>query len=253
MNFYKIDFGVFSLKFFGIFLGIALIVAGWHFYRQLEKEKLSTDFLVHHFWRWLVAAIFLGRVLAILADAEILTRNGVLSFFAFWDGKINFWGAAVGFFGAAFWDFRKAPEKLKKWLDLAVPSFLIGLILVNFAQFLTGSVYGQKTDLFWGVQYETFGVDLLFPLHPVPIYAAIFHIWLFFFARARARLWTEKFPGRLFFRTAIFFFAADAVLQFLRGERSIFDFGFVRGEVFLDLIAIIILIFAARKIGANKV
>jgi len=248
MNFYKLGIGTFELKIYGIFVAIAFIVAVLKFYRSVEKSSLSTDFFVHHFWKWMLAGILLGRIVALALYPEIIARHGVLAFFAFWEGEIHTIATGIGFLSAAFFDLRSRGEDFKKWLDLAVSPFLVAVILIDVGGFITGAVHGTETSMFWGIRYETFGVESLNPVHPVTLYAALAHTIVFRWARSRARIF-EKIPGALALRVAIFYFSIDFFLQSFRGDPTIWIFGKVRLEQILDFVILAILFFAWRGRG----
>jgi len=245
MNFSKLNFGIFSLKIYGILLAAAFFFAALKFYRVAREKNFSIDFLSQNFWRWIFSAIFFGRIFAIFLQPEIFFKYKFFSFFVFWDGEINFYGAAAGFFFAAFFDFKKKGENFFRWLDAAAAPILLGIFLADIAGFFTGAIYGTETLLPWGIKYETFGVDILSPTHPVAIYAAIFHFLIFRWSIARAKIY-EKFPGKIFFFAAAAFFFADFFLEFFRGNSSILQIGPLRIEQIFDLIFLFLIIFLQK-------
>ncbi len=246
MNFSQLNFGVFALKIYGLFVAIAFFVAAWHFYREIRQRNLSTDFFVHHFWRWVISAIVVGRIIAILSNLTIVAHSGIFSFFTFWDGEISFWGVVIGFLSAAIFDLKIHKENFAKWGDSAAESILIGLLILDIAGFITGAVYGRETSMLWGIRYETFGVDLLKPIHPVTLYAAIAHFWIFRRIRKRKKIWENK-PGKIFLYTTVLIFITDFFVQFFRGDPSVEFFGFLRLSTIFDAIIIIALLFFMKK------
>ncbi len=246
MNFSQLDFGVFTFKIYGFFVALAFFIAAWCFYKEIQKKGLSTDFFVHHFWKWVISAIVVGRITVILTDFSIISNLGIFSFFTFWEGGISFWGALLGFLSAAIFDLKIHKENWGKWGDTASLSILIGLLILDIAGFLTGAVYGRETSLFWGIHYETFDVDLLRAIHPVTLYAACIHFWIFQRIKKRKSSW-EKTPGKTFLYTILLIFIIDFLLQFFRGDPSLEFFNFLRLDAVLDIIGIIIIIFFMRK------
>lgn len=217
MNFSQINFGFFALKIYGAFISLAFAVASWHYYKQLSKLGFSKDFFLHHYWRWLLGGLLLGRLLATLLEPGLFDRFGSMSFFAFWDGEINFWGAGLGFLLTMYIDLKKAQKPMGPWLDAGVGSFLMAVLIADLAAFLTGHVYGSETHLPWGVQYETFGVEILNPVHPITLYGFFFHGLLLWWVRRHQQAW-QKTPGLLAARAGLLFLLIDFVLQFLRGN-----------------------------------
>lgn len=234
MNFSQLSFGVFALKFYGIAVAAAFVVAAWHYYKSLQKKKLSIDFFIHHFWRWLVGGLVVGRIFVLLFDPSIFVRNGLFSFFAFWDGEMHFLGTMFGFIALMWRDLHKSNKAFFQWTDAAMVPLFLGFMIADIGGFLTGAIYGTETALPWGVQYETFGVDILTPVHPVTLYAFLIHLWIWWYLRKREATW-ERFSGRMTIKAAFFFFGADLLLQFFRGDSTFMVFDFIRAEIILDV------------------
>ncbi len=220
MNFSKFLVGPFSLKIYGLGVALAFFIGAFAFYRAIRSEKLSQEFFVHHFWRWVVAGLILGRIFSLFVYLEPHSPYGWVQFFAFWEGEIHWIGVALGFFGFALWDLREHKELPAKWFDQGMLPLLASLMLTDIFAFITGNQYGIETTLPWGVQYETFGVDILSPVHPVTLYAFILHLWFFFFFRRRQNAW-KALPGKLFLRTMIALMVINFSLQFLRADHSV--------------------------------
>ncbi len=248
MNFAQLSFGIFSLKIYGILIALAFVVSSYHFYHTLKKKSVLVDFFLHHYWRWVLGGIVVGRLVAVALEPSIILENGIYFFFAFWKGGINFLGTLFGFLGIARWDLKVHGYTFSQWIDLAIPSMLIGIIITDLAAFLTGATYGKETALPWGVQYETFGVDILNPVHPVSLYALIIHVWLLYWTKARMSVF-EKIPEKLAIWTGLLFLSADFLLRFLYGDEAYLVFGYLRWEQVLDLFCIVFLIWRGRKKG----
>ncbi len=246
MNFYKLGFGVFDLKIYGIFVAIAFMISILKFYTVVKKKKLNLNFFIQHFLRWFIAAMLAGRIFVLILHPDIFLANGFYSLFMFWEGEVNFVGASLGFLGASYFDMRAHDEKFFEWMDAAIPSILVGIFFVDIAAFFTGAIYGNETDMFWGVRYETFGVDILNPVHPVTLYAAAFHLGLFLWAKKHQPIY-EKLSGKLSLKSAIFFFIIEFFLQFFRGDKTLILLDTIRLEQVFSLIFLIFLFFALKS------
>ncbi len=246
MNFSQLNFGYFAFKIHGIFVALAFLIAAWHFYKQVQKNNLSVDFFLHHFWRWVVGGVLIGRLVVILLHPEIVVRNGWFSFFTFWDGEIDFFGAFIGGAITAVWDLKVHKFNIWRWADTAVGSFLIAIVLIDLSGFLTGAVYGTPTSLPWGVQYQTFGVATLAPVHPVTLYAFVLHVGLMRWV-VYSRKFLSRTPGKLFFITTLLFFVLDFFLQFLHGEESLIILKTFRIEQVFDLGISLLCLIGLRK------
>lgn len=219
MNFSQLGFGTFILKINGILLALIFCFIVWNYFKKLEKEKLNTDYFVHHLWRWVVGGIILGRIFSIALSPEIISSYGWYSFIAFWSGGINFYGVLIGVMGIMIYDLHKAEYDFWRWIDILIPSLLIGICLSDLAAFLTGASYGTETNLPWGIQYETFGVETINPVHPVTIYAFIVHILLLDWVLKYGKKFYRQ-RGKLSIIVAIIFFFAEFFLQFFQGGQT---------------------------------
>ena len=246
MNFSQLNFGYFAFKIHGLIIAIAFLIAAFHFYSQVRKNNLSIDFFLHHFWRWVSGAILTGRLVVLLLNPKIIMRNGWLSFFTFWDGEIDFYGAFLGGLLIAVLDLKAHKFNIWRWADAAIGSFLIAIVLIDLSGFLTGAVYGTPTMLPWGVQYQTFGVATLAPVHPVTLYAFALHIGLMRWVVYSQKILSRS-PGKLFFITILLFFILDFFLQFLHGEETFIVLETFRIEQLFDFIIIIFSLIGLRK------
>ena len=179
-----------------------------------------------------------GKNFCCITTPEIWGQYGIFSFFAFWKGCLHPLGGIIGFLLVMIFDFKLNKISIWKWLDFGIVSFLVGQIIIDVGGFLTGEVYGTETNLFWGVKYETFGVDIINPVHPVTLYALLLHLWLFFFLKKRAMKWSN-FPGKSAIWGMFIFVIIDFFVQFFRADSSI-DIGILRIEQIIDIIFVII-------------
>lgn len=183
----------------------------------------------------------MGRIFSLLLNPAVWQRNGFFSLFAFWDGEIHFFGTILGFLLIMWWDLHKKKMNFLEWVDAGIIPFLFGFLIVDIAGFLTGAVYGTATTLPWGVQYETFGVDILKPVHPVTLYAFFLHLWLWYWISKREKTW-ERFSGKLALQAGFWFLLTHIFLQFFRGDPTVLIFPFFRIEQIFYLMALIFLI-----------
>ena len=69
---------------------------------------------------------------------------------------------------------KKQEQDIWKWLDVLVPSFLIGIAIGSIGAFFDGINYGNETDLPWKMNFENPQVKLAVPIHPTQIYAFLY-------------------------------------------------------------------------------
>ncbi len=221
MNFSQLGFGAFQLKIFGLFATAAFVWGVWAWWRGLEKRGQDIDFFAHHFWRWLIGGLFLGRLVAFAFDPSILHRQGIVGLFVFWDGGFDALTFAIGFVGLLLIDMLRHEKNPFRWLDVAVVPFFAALLILDLGAFITGAWYGTMTSLPWAVTYNTFGVDLITPVHPVSLYGFLIHYSLLRWAQARAKKWETSY-GRLAAYGGGMWAMVEGFLQlFFRGDPTL--------------------------------
>ena len=246
MNFSQLGFGAFVLRTNGILLALIFCLVVWMYFKKLQKEGLDTDFLAHHLWRWVVAGIIVGRLLALALNPAIFSNYGWTSFIAFWEGGIDFFGVFLGSFGFMIYDLKKTGHDPLRWLDLLIIPMLTGICLSDLAGFITGATYGTETSLPWGIQYETFGVDTILPVHPVTIYAFIIHLLLLNWVLRYGKTFYRQ-HGKLAITVAVLYFFAEFFLQFWVGNPTVMVFGEIRIEQIFSLLMVGGLTYFLRK------
>ena len=248
MNFSQLSLGLFAVKFYGIFVGIAFGIGAWHFYKKaVVQEKAFLDFFVHHFWRWVVGGLLMGRLIGLALDPHTLGQFGWgLGLLFFWEGEIHFLTAGVTALALAFWDMKRHGFAFWTWLDRMMPSLFLTLVMVDMASFLTGAIYGKATSLPWGVRYETFGVDILTPVHPITLYALIFHAVLFRYFQRRTHL-ADKHPGRQGLWGLVLLSGFWTMMLFLRGGDAMMLGVFRVDQLLWALVFSILMVIYFRK------
>lgn len=251
MNFSQLGFGIFSLKIYGILLSLIFLYSIWRYYKIIQQKNFPVNFFVHHFWKWFLFGLFGARLVAIFIDYEVLLNHSLLSFFVFWEGGLNFIGFMGFFLVALYFDTRNIQFSLWRWLDHGVIPFLIGVLLNDMANFLTGNVYGIPTSLPWAVQYETFSVDIIDPVHPVSLYAFVLHGILFFWAE-KNKSFLLRIPGKFFMKMFQIFIVLQFFLFFLRGDAQTLVLGILKIDQILLLAVLIGVIFLRKKEISSK-
>jgi phosphatidylglycerol:prolipoprotein diacylglycerol transferase len=109
-----------------------------------------------------------------------LTRPGDLGRLSL-DG-LSVWGGLVGGGLVAAAVLRRDPQRRRRIFDLAAPSVVLGIAIVQFGAFLDGSGLGVPSDLPWATRYTSplaatpdFGVTR----HPAQLYDCLVALALF--------------------------------------------------------------------------
>ncbi len=247
MNFSKVSFSLFSIELIGVFLGVIFFVVAWGWYKQLQQSNFSIDYFTHHFWKWVLCGFFVGRCVSLVLNPDIFIKYGVVSFFAFWEHGIHVLGGLFGFLLMMWIDFKKTDFSFLRWIDLISLNLVFGLFIYDIASFLTGHVYGKETDLFWGVRYETFGVEIISPVHPVTLYMLIFHMFLYVYVKKHKTRLENQF-GVLFLTTLWWLVCISFVFSFLRADEAQYLLGMIRISQVIELLVLVVLFILLHKL-----
>lgn len=237
MNFSHIWVGYFVVKLYGVFLAFIFAAAVWQYYKTIQKQKMDVPFFVHHFWRWVIGGVVLGRACTLALHPDLFDRFGWIAPLVFWEGDLHFIGFIIGALGMLTWDLFRAGYKALPWIDRIMHPFLVGMILFDLVVFLTGVYYGSETNLPWGIRYETFGVDNINPVHPVSLYALVAHLGMIYWLK-KHEVRLLRTPGKITLVVFTGFFLLDFFLQFFRGDRTIMVFDFLRAQQIADILFI---------------
>lgn len=180
MNFSHLNFGLFSLSFYGVVMSIAFVIAAWKYYKTLQKVALPVDFFVHHFWHWMLGGLLVGRIVSLIFSFDIFLASPLFSFFAFWEGGMNQYGFILGFLAFLWRETHDHQFGFWRWVEQSITPLFILLIFHDFSSLVSGQVYGFETNLPWGIHYETFGVETINPVHPIGAYGLILHVFLLY-------------------------------------------------------------------------
>ena len=236
MGFEFINFGFFSLRFFGILVGLGVLIASGWWYYALPSQKLSQSWFAHHFWHWLLGALLGGRLVSWLSTELFSAEKWQ------WWTLGNFWqlGFAVEgmILGFGIWfliDLYRSKQPIGAWLDSTILPLLILTLITGIGGLFTGAFHGAATDLWWGVSYQLISVSTVNSVHPLGLYYALLALALgygYFRRRLSSR---SDFFGGTFCWWFGWWIVGDFVFQFFRGDFAASSF-FLSARQGVDLV-----------------
>ncbi|MBS1248980.1 MAG: Prolipoprotein diacylglyceryl transferase [Chloroflexi bacterium] len=147
----------FALHWYGLMMALGIILAGyiaeWGVRRRGENPEYVWDLML-----WAVPAGVIGARLWYVAN-DILGGNKYflqepMRIIKTWEGGLHFYGAILGgaIAGLIYMRIRNLDARL--FLDVASPAFLIAQAFVRPANFINQELYGQPTNLPWGISID---------------------------------------------------------------------------------------------------
>jgi len=173
-----IDLGLFTIPSFPVGSYMVMMtlgfLSGWWFLRQGYARRgyplrLATDLVIVAALTGLIGA----RVLSVLENWDIFMQNplGVLLGSG---GLIWYGGVVLAVPSCIYFAWRDGLSPIRAF-DCSAPSMAAGYAFGRLGCHLSGDgCYGQVTNMPWGMAYPNGAVPTLDPVHPTPIFEAIF-------------------------------------------------------------------------------
>lgn len=225
-----------------VFFAVGLIVTLYAIAKLSNKSGLKIQFLVNNFWKFLLWAIVGARIFAIVLNLKTyfyeFSGDVFLQLFYVWDKGLNIWGALVAVIIYLYYLCDKKEQNFWKWMDVLVPSIILGMAIGHIGAFFEGINYGKETSLPWGVNFESPAIKYTVPIHPTQIYAFLYSLAIsvtLILLSKTEKIKQIKKPGFIGLTgiTAYSFFLF--LEHFVRGDDNLMLFG-IRVEQIIALI-----------------
>ena len=147
----------FAWRWYGLILVVAIAIATWIAAREMRRRGGKSEQVWEAMVWGVIAGIIGSRIWFVVAD--ILGGNtryleNPVSILNTTAGGLHFFGAML-FGGLAFYVYARR-HNVDPWmlLDSAAPAVFIGQLLHRPANFINQELYGQPTDLPWGIPIQ---------------------------------------------------------------------------------------------------
>jgi len=233
----------FTLYSYWIFLGISIIISFYILTKLCVKNNLKTQFLSDNLI-YLILFSFIGaRLLFVATNYDVYFRdlNSIWSILYIWDRGFHGWGAILSFFVTFYILAKRNEQNFYKWLDILVPSIIIGIGISSLGAFFDGINYGKETTLPWGVNFESFKIKYTVPIHPTQIYSLIYCILIgssLIIINQISKLKEKKLEGLIGIHGILTFSIFKFLEEFLRGDDTWMIFNLRIGHILSFLTAV---------------
>ncbi|MCH1642131.1 prolipoprotein diacylglyceryl transferase [Paenibacillus timonensis] len=253
------EIGGFSLRSYGVVVGLAVLLAVSVAYflargTQYQKHIYNLVFYI------LIGAILGARIWHVFFFQWGYYSQHLSEIFAIWNGGISILGAIVGGFAAtAIYTWR---NQLSFWelTDILAPAVLLGQAVGRIACFLNGDAFGSPTGTGFGIVYPegTMAFDRYgaVPLWPAEIWEGQLDLIVFGVLMALKNI---KLPvGGLFLSYTMMYALVRFSLEFLRGDSPRYALEWTAGQwtsagIFLISATLMVYFFFKRNHQTNAI
>ncbi|MDR2634565.1 MAG: prolipoprotein diacylglyceryl transferase [Clostridiales bacterium] len=140
------EIGSLSVRWYGIILTSALLIALFYCIREAKRISLTTDNLVEIFFWVVPLAIIMARVVYVLVRPDeylpVKSWDDFVRFWAIWEGGITIIGGILGggIGAAVYCAVRK--KNFLKLCDLIVPALVLAQALGRWGNFINQEAFG---------------------------------------------------------------------------------------------------------------
>jgi len=158
---FTLNLGKFQLAFrwYGLLIAIGVMVSAWLADKELVRRGGKSG-CVWDALLWVLPAGIIGaRVWYVLNDIfgggrTFIDNPGRI--IRITEGGLHIFGAVIFGLGAAYVFARRNKVDLRLLLDSVAPALLIGQAIARPANFINQELYGQPTDLPWGIPIDSY-------------------------------------------------------------------------------------------------
>jgi len=147
----------FSLYWYGVLVMLGVAVATWFSAREFKKRGEDPNYIWDSLL-WILPAGIVGArlwyVLNVTLGGNLRYIQDPLSILNLRQGGLHYFGAVL--FGAIAFHFYARKMGLDFWLalDAVSPGLLLGQAIARPANFINQELYGQPTNLPWGIRID---------------------------------------------------------------------------------------------------
>ncbi len=144
--------GPLTLRTYGFFVALGVIVGYGYLYKTASREKFSVEFISNLTFYCIIVGFLGSRIGYVIQNFEYYKEN-FLGVIKVWEGGMVFYpGLILGLlFGIFYTLFKK--QNLLDVLDLYAPAIFLGQSIGRLGCFSAGCCYGKPTESFLGIVF----------------------------------------------------------------------------------------------------
>lgn len=214
--------GPLAVRYYGLMWALAFYLGYVVFQRFVKNEKLPANFLDSLTMYMIVGTIIGARLGHCLFYEPAYYITHPLEILKIWHGGLASHGAAIGILVSLYMLGKKWKMPMIYIMDRVVIAVALGGALIRIGNFMNSEIYGNVTNLPWGVIFERAGE--VFPKHPTQIYEALAYLvlWgflMYYYKRKKGKMCT----GFVFGIFLIVLFTSRFLIEFIKEPQVDFE------------------------------
>ena len=188
--------GFFSIKWYGLLIAISVLL-GLNLSKRLARSRGIDPHFVSEMLPSLVLSSIIGaRIYYVIFEYRQFSGDNfftsikifniylnIPSFLAIWEGGIAIHGALLGGFLSIYLFCKSKKIPLKIFLDLLMPSVILGQAIGRWGNFFNNEAFGIPTNLPWKVFIPLSNRPIIFAnyqfFHPTFLYESLWNLLIF--------------------------------------------------------------------------
>lgn len=149
--------GPVSIHWYGLMYVLGGLFAWWLGKRRLAQGRLAVNYEQYSdlIFYAMIGVIVGGRVGYMLFYGFQQILDNPIALFKVWEGGMSFHGGLLGVMAAAWYWSRRNRVHYFDTMDFTAPLVPIGLGFGRLGNYIGGELWGQKTDVAWGVIFPS--------------------------------------------------------------------------------------------------
>ena len=191
-----VNLGFFSIKWYGLLIALSILL-GLNLSKKLARSRGIDPHLVSEMLPSLVLSSIIGaRIYYVIFEYRQFSGDNfftpikifniylnIPSFLAIWEGGIAIHGALLGGFLSIYLFCKSKKIPLKIFLDLLMPSVILGQAIGRWGNFFNNEAFGIPTNLPWKVFIPLSNRPIIFSnsqfFHPTFLYESLWNLLIF--------------------------------------------------------------------------
>lgn len=142
--------GPIAVRWYGLFMGISILIGAYYFYTEAQRQGLDEDFVLNTIILAVLGGVVGARLMFVVANDPQWFWQDPAQILKVWEGGLAWHGALLGglALGGGYVLYRG--QGINRLADFSVPGLAIGYALVRVGNIFNQEVLGRPMALGWG-------------------------------------------------------------------------------------------------------